>query len=79
MLPRSRREFLRTVGGLAAATAIPRQARAQGAPPISPDGWPQFRGNPRLTGTTGGDPPPLNVLWTHEAGAEGIESSAAIA
>src|SRR5262245_3154359 len=43
------------------------------------DRWPQFRGNPALTGEAAGKlPDTLKVLWTVEAG-ESIESSAAIA
>lgn len=46
--------------------------------PVS-DAWPQFRGNPALTGAATSTPPSkLKVLWTYEAG-EPIESSAAIA
>jgi outer membrane protein assembly factor BamB len=42
------------------------------------DDWPQFRGNPQLTGVaTGSVPANLRVLWTYDAG-ESIESSAAI-
>ena len=41
--------------------------------------WPQFRGNPQLTGVaTGPVPANLKLLWTYDAG-ESIESSAAIA
>src|SRR5947208_16117752 len=41
--------------------------------------WPQFRGNPQLTGVTAdAAPASLKLLWTYEAG-EGIESSPAIA
>ena len=44
-----------------------------------PDAWPQFRGNPALTGAAPGTVPErLKVAWTLEAG-EPIESSAAIA
>src|ERR1700752_4012823 len=40
--------------------------------------WPQFRGNPRLTGVAATEPPEtLKLRWTYEAG-ESIESSAAI-
>jgi outer membrane protein assembly factor BamB len=43
------------------------------------DEWPQFRGNPQLTGVaTGAVPATLKLLWTYEAG-DGIQSSAAIA
>src|SRR5271157_343958 len=42
------------------------------------DDWPQFRGNPQLTGVaTGSVPANLKLLWTYDAG-ESIESSAAI-
>src|SRR5215213_6931544 len=41
--------------------------------------WPQFRGNPQLTGVTSSTlPPSLKVMWTFNAG-DVIESSAAIA
>ena len=40
--------------------------------------WPQFRGNPQLTGVTTANPPKNpRVLWTYEGG-DAIESSAAI-
>ena len=43
------------------------------------DEWPQFRGNPQLTGVaTAAVPGALKLLWAYEAG-EAIESSAAIA
>ena len=42
------------------------------------DEWPQFRGNPQLTGVAATTvPATLKLLWTYEAG-ESIESSAAI-
>src|ERR1035438_5632599 len=42
------------------------------------DNWPQFRGNPSLTGiATSSVPKTLKLLWTFEAG-DSIESSAAI-
>lgn len=41
------------------------------------EGWTQFRGNPRLTGTAGELPSSLDLLWTAEVG-ESVESSAAI-
>lgn len=42
------------------------------------DSWPQFRGNPPLTGVaTSAVPDTLKLLWTYEAG-DSIESSAAI-
>src|SRR5579864_3162497 len=43
------------------------------------DDWPQFRGNPQLTGVTSANlPATLRLLWTYESGTEPIESSAAI-
>ena len=45
---------------------------------VAADEWPQFRGNPELTGVSAAAvPATLKLLWTHDAG-EGIESSAAI-
>src|SRR5271156_304114 len=42
------------------------------------DDWPQFRGNPSLTGVASSPvPKTLKLLWTFDAG-ESIESSAAI-
>src|SRR5208282_5770268 len=42
------------------------------------DDWPQFRGNPSLTGVaTSAVPKTLKLLWTFDAG-DSIESSAAI-
>ncbi len=42
------------------------------------DDWPQFRGNPQLTGVAAAAlPATLKLLWTYEAG-DVIESSAAI-
>ena len=42
------------------------------------DDWPQFRGNPQLTGVaTGSLPATLRLLWSYDAG-DSIESSAAI-
>ena len=44
----------------------------------SADNWPQFRGNPSLTGVSQSNVPnTLKQLWTYEAG-DSIESSAAI-
>ena len=43
------------------------------------DSWPQFRGNPQLTGVASSTlPSALKVMWTFDAG-DVIESSAAIA
>ena len=65
----SRRAFV----AIASAAA---SIRAQQPPP--PDAWPQFRGNPQLTGVaTSSLPATLKLLWTYEAG-DSIESSAAI-
>jgi outer membrane protein assembly factor BamB len=50
---------------------------AMHASPARGDDWPQFRGNPQLTGTAGELPPALELLWTAEIG-ESVESSAAI-
>ena len=45
---------------------------------LAADEWPQFRGNPQLTGVASGAvPATLKLLWTYEA-VEPIESSAAI-
>ncbi len=47
-------------------------------PATQPNEWPQFRGNPGLTGVAASTlPDTLRVVWTWEAG-ESIESSAAI-
>ena len=41
--------------------------------------WPQFRGNPQLTGVSSEKlPTTLKLLWTWEGGAESFESSPAI-
>ena len=43
-----------------------------GAAPVAGE-WPQFRGNPQLTGVAaGGVPANLKLLWTYDAG-ESIE------
>ena len=45
---------------------------------LAADEWPQFRGNPQLTGVAAATlPATFKLLWTYEAG-ESIESSAAI-
>lgn len=45
----------------------------------APDGWPQFRGSPQLTGVSAATlPENLKLLWTFDL-EEAIESSAAIA
>ena len=44
---------------------------------LGADEWPQFRGNPQLTGVAAGAlAANLKLLWTYEAG-DSIESSAA--
>lgn len=59
------------------AEALPLQNSSPAA--AAANEWPQFRGNPELTGVTSQAPgPSLNVAWTYEAG-ESVESSAAIA
>src|SRR5262249_15357636 len=44
----------------------------------SNESWPQFRGNPHMTGVASELPATLSLKWTYQAG-ETIESSAAIA
>src|SRR5690242_7834519 len=56
---------------------FPAAACLRAAAPV-PDAWPQFRGNPQLTGVAATSlPAALKLLWTYEAG-DSIESSAAI-
>jgi len=78
--PPGRRSVLRRLSGAALGGALaswPLPRRASGESPIAAD-WPQFRGNPLLTGLAkAGLPTPLRVAWSHEAG-ESIDSSAAI-
>ena len=64
--------FLLSLGSLQAlSVSLQAQAPAPGA-------WPQFRGNPRLTGIAVTAPPAtLKLLWKYEVG-ESIDSSAAI-
>ncbi len=63
---------------LAAVLFSAAQTNVPAAPAPSAD-WPQFRGNPQLTGVAAAAPPAsLKLLWTFEGG-ESIESSAAIA
>jgi outer membrane protein assembly factor BamB len=58
--------------------SLPTAALLRAADP-APDAWPQFRGNPQLTGVAASPlPATLKLLWTYEAG-DSIESSAAIA
>ena len=65
----SRREF---VAAAISATSIAAQQ------PPNEDAWPQFRGNPELTGVASSSlPATLKLLWTFETG-DSIESSAAI-
>ena len=66
------------------AALLPVAASGQdGTPRVAttapPDAWPQFRGNPSLTGVSEATlPAELTLLWTYEAD-EAIWSSAAIA
>src|SRR5258708_6404785 len=53
------------------------QPSARQAAPTSA-GWPQFRGNARLTGVASDAPATLSLKWTYEGG-ESFESSPAIA
>src|SRR5438093_924095 len=70
---RARLSLIGLAGLLAALPPPP--AGSQAAAP----GWPQFRGNPSLTGVAGETlRPPLALAWSFEAG-ETVESSAAIA
>lgn len=69
----SRRSFLLAPLALG---LLPSRTRAQEF--VGGDSWPQFRGNPSLTGfTRAGLAAELRVQWTFEAG-ESVESSAAI-
>src|SRR5258708_13336709 len=45
---------------------------------LAASGWPQFRGNPRLTGVGSEVPANLSLKWTYEGG-ESFESSPVIA
>jgi glucose dehydrogenase len=65
--------------GSLARPQIQAQVQAQAQAPAAAAEWPQFRGNPTLTGlTTAAVPAALKVKWTFEAG-DAVESSAAIA
>jgi outer membrane protein assembly factor BamB len=72
----TRRSFVRSSAAAIACLAVARRSRPAQAAPA--DAWPQFRGGPRLTGVSASPAPPLRLLWTHDAGGEGVESSAAI-
>ena len=64
---------------LGATCIVPLTIAVQSQQPRVAESWPQFRGNPALTGVTeSAVPASLKVAWTFEAG-EPIESSAAIA
>jgi outer membrane protein assembly factor BamB len=67
-----RRQAVRLVGAGLASPWLARRADA------AADSWPQFRGDPGLTGLARSALPTLKVAWAHEAG-DTIESSAAIA
>lgn len=63
---------------LVAAVSLPDAASTHPVP-IAPNDWPQFRGNPQLTGVASTSvASTIKLLWTYEAG-ESIESSAAVA
>ncbi len=74
--------FLLTLGSLRAqtppaASAAPPATSAQATTQAAAD-WPQFRGNPKLTGmSTESVPSTLKVRWTYSA-ADAVDSSAAI-
>ena len=72
----SRRSFMLLPFALA---LLPAKAKASWNNFAAPaDGWPQFRGNPLLTGLSGtGMPGGLRHLWSIDAG-ESVESSAAV-
>src|SRR5487761_1380446 len=68
---------MRVLIALVLASIIGAAADAPSGAPSS-NAWPQFRGNPSLTGVTASPvPKTLKLLWTFEAG-DSIESSAAI-
>ena len=68
---------VRPAFGQARTGSAPRPTAIADTPP--PDRWPQFRGQPRLTGVAAGALPETpRVLWSHETG-DVIDSSAAIA
>src|ERR1700755_401809 len=68
------RGLFRAVAFWVLSMAVPALAQAP-----APDNWPQFRANPRLTGSASSTPTvPLKLLWKYEAG-DSIDSSAAIA
>ena len=74
----SRREALAGLGLLAVSSAT-KPAFAQTPAPARADNWPQFRGNPRLTGVaTSVLPATPKLLWSYDTG-DVIDSSAAIA
>jgi len=79
---RGRGQFLRQASAAFAffatiALILPTLAGAQKSS-APPDAWPQFRGNPSLTGVAVSAPPAtLKLLWKYEVG-DVIESSAAI-
>src|SRR4051812_30444618 len=69
--------LLRAVIGTIVTLALP--AGSLFAQQVTTSSWPQFRGNPELTGVASSTlPSALKVLWTFDAG-DVIESSAAIA
>lgn len=79
MTSRSRRSLVRSAALLSVLASVLAAARSRGtAAPAPSDDWPQFRGNPALTGVARSTLPDApKLLWTYEAG-ESVESSAAI-
>ncbi len=64
---------------VAAATLVAAIASVTAQTPSTPADWPQFRGTPRLTGTSAVAPPAsLKMLWRYETG-DMIDSSPAVA
>ena len=71
--------FRRSTSARLASRPAARLRRPCAQSPRRRGAWPQFRGNPRLTGVTDDAPPAtLKLLWKYEVG-ESIDSSAAIA
>lgn len=79
-VPLSRRSFCLLPFAFCLLPTLASAARAQWNNYAAPaNGWPQFRGNPQLTGVSASRPPAsLRRLWQFDAG-ESVESSAAIA
>jgi eukaryotic-like serine/threonine-protein kinase len=70
--------WLPSIGSCLLLLPVLAGAQRSSAPNAPADAWPQFRGNPRLTGVATSAPPAtLKLLWKYEVG-DLIESSAAI-